>query len=209
MSDKKENHFDKKAAEWDANFARKELTSAIAKAVGEMCVLTPEMKVLEYGCGTGNLSFQLSRHVGKIIAADSSRGMIEQLEKKIADSPGCNITSKFLDLTDGAVVEDKFDLIASAMTLHHVEDTAGLLKTLVSLLSEGGQLLLADLCEEDGSFHTDMTVPHNGFNPKSLEKQLCSIGMKNCKWKIVHNIERNARKYPIFAISAETMKRTA
>jgi Predicted methyltransferase (contains TPR repeat) len=41
------------------------------------------MKVLDFGCGTGLLSFFLQPYVGEITGIDTSKGMIEVFDKKL------------------------------------------------------------------------------------------------------------------------------
>jgi len=36
------------------------------------------------------------------------------------------------------------------------------------MLSKGGYLAIADLYKEDGSFHGEKKVPHNGFDMESF-----------------------------------------
>ncbi len=60
----------------------------------------------------------------------------------------------------------QFDLVVTAMTLHHIADVPGFLARLGHLLRKDGRLAVADLVTEDGSFHAPMTVPHNGFDPE-------------------------------------------
>jgi 2-polyprenyl-3-methyl-5-hydroxy-6-metoxy-1,4-benzoquinol methylase len=47
----------------------------------------------------------------------------------------------------------QFDLIMSAMALHHVKDTSTLINSFYEHLKPGAKAALADLDKEDGSFH--------------------------------------------------------
>jgi SAM-dependent methyltransferase len=162
------------------------------------------MSVLEYGCGTAALSFLLSRWVGPITAADASPGMIAEAQRKVKEASSTAITPRCLDLTLGgqAELQGHFDLVASAMVLHHVENTEVLLAALRALLRPGGYLALADLCQEDGSFHGEMPVPHHGFAPDSLAEVLTRQGFTACTWRRVHTISKQGRDYPVFLLTA-------
>jgi len=200
MNNKVENPFDKAAVEWDADALRKELTSAVAEAVKEMCEINSEMSVMEYGCGTGNLSFMLADKVAGITAVDSSAGMIAEMQKKLANSAETKIKPVLLDFTGNAVLDEKFDLIITVMTLHHIEHQERLLAKFAEMLLPGGKVFIADLYEEDGSFHTDKVVPHNGFCPEKLASQLHSCELKNCQQATIHTISKNNKEYPMFAL---------
>ena len=49
---------------------------------------------------------------------------------------------------------ERFDLVYTLMTLHHIPDTAKILGSFQALLQPGGVLCIADLDKEDGSFHS-------------------------------------------------------
>ena len=54
------------------------------------------------------------------------------------------------------------------MVLHHVNDIEKIIGKFYRLLNPGGYLAIADLYEEDGSFHGDGFTGHKGFNMDSL-----------------------------------------
>ena len=53
------NEFDQKAAQWDAKPVRVERARAVAAGIKAALPLSPHVTALEYGCGTGLLSFAL------------------------------------------------------------------------------------------------------------------------------------------------------
>jgi 2-polyprenyl-3-methyl-5-hydroxy-6-metoxy-1,4-benzoquinol methylase len=107
-----------------------------------------------------------------------------------------------LDLSQHPVPTDRFNLIVTAMTMHHVEDVETVLVRLGSMLAEEGWLAIADLCQEDGSFHPDFTVPHNGFAPEALAPVVarCVPGTR-CQWRTVHTVAKSDRSYEIFLLT--------
>ena len=196
-------HFDAAAATWDDNPHRRALTAAIAASIRQIVPLRTDWRALEYGCGTGALSFLLAPAVGQIVAADVSPGMIDQVRRKLAAYPAAHMTPLLLDLTHDPAPDDKFNLIALAMTLHHVEDVSLLLSKLAGMLNKNGWLAIADLCAEDGSFHDPMRVPHNGFDPDRLAATIsAALGNANCQWQVVHQVPKNGRHYDVFLLTA-------
>jgi len=201
--EKSENPFDKAAKEWDDKPRRVDLAMAVAKAVVDMAKPTPASIVLDFGCGTGTLAAAVAGGVAKVVAADTSKGMIERLEEKIAEHGTINIHP--IHLPNGAEprFDDLFDLIVISMTLHHVDDIDALIAALTATLKPKGKLLVADLMEEDGSFHSDMDVPHKGFKPETLSEKLDIHGLKTKKTRVIREIDKNNKKYPVFAPIAE------
>jgi ubiquinone/menaquinone biosynthesis C-methylase UbiE len=105
--------------------------------------------VLELGCGTGNLSVQLSESHPRatLTLVDGSPEMIELVRSRIeASRPRSSqrtryVSARFeeLDLTAGS-----FDLVVSSISLHHVEDKPRLYARIRSLITDGGQFCFAD-----------------------------------------------------------------
>ena len=67
------------------------------------------------------------------------------------------------------------------MTLHHLADIDCILAKLFHCLKPGGIIVLADIDEEDGSFHKDNPEGgmHHGFNRKKLARNLERLGFSS------------------------------
>ena len=148
-----ENNFDKKAKTWDEDPQIVLRAQKVAAHIRKGVPLNPDMSALEYGCGTGLLSFALKDDLRRISLADSSQEMLRVLNEKIQRAQIKNMFPMYLNLVGGDVCLQKFDLIYSLMVLHHVKDTRKILVSLRDLLHEGGFLCIADLDKENGSFH--------------------------------------------------------
>lgn len=105
--------------------------------------------VLELGCGTGNFSVALARHSpgAAFTFVDAAPEMIALTRARLAaQSPSepieaAFITARFEDLVLEA---GSFDLVASCISLHHVEDKAALYVRLRKALRSGGALRFSD-----------------------------------------------------------------
>jgi ubiquinone/menaquinone biosynthesis C-methylase UbiE len=200
-------HFDKAAAEWDQKQRRVELAKAIAEEIA-LLPLNTEMTALEYGCGTGLVGLSLSPRLGTLYAMDTSTGMLDVLTEKIHELGLTNVTPLCMDLTAETCLH-RFDLIFSAMTLHHIENTDLILQRFFQLLKEDGYLAIADLDSEDGSFHSpDAGEKHHGFNREIVSKKLLDLGFSSINFKTVHTITKVSEKgerrdYPVFLLTAQ------
>jgi 2-polyprenyl-3-methyl-5-hydroxy-6-metoxy-1,4-benzoquinol methylase len=140
--------------------------------------------------------------VAGISAVDVSDAMLEQLAAK-PELQG-KVEALCHDLTLEAL-DRRFDLIVSAMALHHVEDTALLLRRFAEHLNPGGGIALADLDAEDGSFHEPGTegVYHQGFERESLAASLRAAGFEQIAFTTAHTITKDAgRSYTVFLLTA-------
>ena len=197
--------FDSKARAWDSNPVFQERADRIATAIHAAIPLNTNMHALDYGCGTGLLSFPLKDALGHITLEDSSAGMLEVLREKIAAQGVGNMTLRQADLSNERLPEDRYDLIYTSMVLHHIPDTAGILARFHALLNPGW-LCVADLDREDGSFHgIEVDVIH-GFERESLQRLAQAAGFTDVRFDTVFSIhketEAGARDYPVFLMVA-------
>ena len=199
-------HFDSKAREWDENPVFVERGRKIAEAIRKAVPVHRHMNVLDYGCGTGLLSFPLKDELGAILLADSSDGMLAVVAEKIAARRAPNMTAVKLDLMADAVPTQRFDLIYTSMTLHHVPDTDAILRIFHDLLNPGGSLCIADLDKEDGSFHGPEIDVHHGFDRADLNLRAARAGFTDMQFQTVFNISKEQgsgpRDYPVFLLTA-------
>ena len=199
-------HFDSKARQWDDNPVFQERGLKIANAVRKAVPLHREMSALDYGCGTGLLSFPLKDELGAILMADSSGGMLEVVAEKIAAQGVNNMTTLKLDLLVDPLPAQRFDLIVTAMTLHHVPDTDHILRVFHDLLNPGGHLCIADLDQEDGSFHGPEVDVHHGFDQAELGRRTAQAGFADAQFQTVFTItktrETGTQDYPVFLMTA-------
>lgn len=198
------SEFDQKARDWDT--PQKQARAAeIAKAIRAKVPLTQDMAAFEYGCGTGQLSFELREDVGAITLADTSEGMLAVLRQKIADAGADDMTPLNLDLATQPLPAERFDLIYSAMTLHHIPDTEQILGQFSALLNPGGYLCIADLDQEDGSFHGhDAHHVHRGFARPELRRLAEAAGFADISFSDAFEVNREVggagetRAFPVF-----------
>jgi 2-polyprenyl-3-methyl-5-hydroxy-6-metoxy-1,4-benzoquinol methylase len=169
-------YFDKKARTWDDDPRKVLRAQKVAAHIRKRVPLNSSMRALEYGCGTGLLSFALKKELGEITLADTSKEMLRVLAEKIQRAQLKNMTPLHLDLTEGTACAHKFDFIYSLMVLHHVTDLHGIFAALKNLLHEGGYLCIADLDKEDGSFHGNGFEGHNGFDRDELRGLIAASG---------------------------------
>ena len=199
-------HFDAKALQWDANPAFRERGGKLAQAIRQAVPLGPHMSALDYGSGTGLLSFPLKDELGSILLADSSSGMLEVAARKIAEQGVRNMATLKLDLLVDPLPAQRFDLIYTSMTLHHVPDTDRILHVFHDLLKPGGYLCIADLDKEDGSFHGPEIDVHHGFDRSDLGRRAANAGFDGMHFQTVFSIakeqEAGTRDYPVFLMTA-------
>jgi len=201
-------NFDERAKDWDSDPKKVERARVVADAIRKAIQLSTSMNALEYGCGTGLLSFALQSDLGQITLADSSQGMLDVLSEKINEAGVTNMRPVRLDLTNDPLPDEHYQLTYSLLTLHHVHDAKSIIPKFHALLESNGYLLVADLDKEDGTFHTDGTADvHKGFERAKLQKWVEDAGFGNVMFstafEIRKTIDDKEKVFPVFLMSAQ------
>lgn len=200
------NNFDNAASTWDENPMHLERSQAIAHKMQVLLPLKKDMKALEYGAGTGILSFLLSEKLGHITMMDSSSGMVKIMEEKVQNRNATNLLPVCFDLEQESS-EQKYKLIFNQMVLHHIKNVKSIFEKFHQMLSPDGILAIADLYLEDGSFHGDGFDGHMGFDPVKLEEMLLAAGFKNINHEECYSVKRKLddgtlKSFPVFLLTA-------
>ncbi len=101
-------------------------------------------RVLDVGCGAGDLAAKLARVAGRVDALDVSGPMIELARAAV---PG-NVTCIHADVLTHPLPADAYDAIVSLTALHHLP-LADVLRRLAAALRPGGVLAVVALPRTD------------------------------------------------------------
>jgi tRNA (cmo5U34)-methyltransferase len=208
MAEKYNTNFDEKAKGWDAEPMHWDRSKAVAEEIKDLIPLNKKMIALEYGAGTGITSFLLKDLLKKIILMDNSAEMVRIVNEKISASNVKNMTALKVDLESSDYNQDKFDLIFTQMVLHHVADTKQIIGKFGKMLKPGGYLAIADLYVEDGSFHGEGFIGHNGFSTDKLTALLKSDNFTEIQSRQCFVIDKkltdgNMKKFGVFILTGK------
>ena len=113
--------------------------------------LTPEMRVLEMGCGTGTTALRLAQHVKAFVGTDQSSEMIRIARDKAADEHS-NIEFRVLGAAESAQLEEGFDVVMGFNLFHLVPDADAVLADIFKMLKPGGLMISKTPCLMDKAF---------------------------------------------------------
>lgn len=196
-----QDNFETKAKTWDENPLQLRITSNFVSQLCNSTFLYKSDKIAEVGCGTGLVGLNLAKYVEKIYMVDNSPSMLNVLREKIHNS-SINNAFIFQGEFEQSSIED-INGIITFMSLHHIEKIDEFLDNAYNKLNDNGFLAIGDIISEDGSFHTNITVPHNGFDIEKLSKTIEEKCFLILRKHIYDYIEKNDKKYPIFIILAQ------
>jgi tRNA (cmo5U34)-methyltransferase len=200
------NEFDIKANDWDKDPQHVERAQAIAKVLLKMVPVNNRMRALEYGAGTGLLSFILKDKFSEITLMDSSPEMIRVVKEKIESGKVMNIRTLYIDL-EKEDFRGEYDIIYNQMVMHHISNIERLFDKFYKLLKPGGYLAIADLYAEDGSFHGGDFKGHKGFDVIEMMKVLKMMGFKEMKYQNCYMLKKTVesgavKEFPVFLLVA-------
>lgn len=203
------NKFDELAASWDDDPLRVKRAASIARSMSAVLDLSTYQHALEYGSGTGLLSFALKDELKSITLMDESIEMTKVAREKCKISRANHLHPIKMDLmVDDYQAASKFDLIFILLTLHHIDDTDGLLSRFRHLIAPKGVLAIIDLETEDGSFHEGEFDGHLGFDRNELEEKVKSAGFHPFHYDVIYEIEKgegeDKKSYPLFLMMAQS-----
>lgn len=197
-------YFDNEAIEWDTKY-RINRAKKIAKEISSYLDGNNISRAMEFGCGTGLISFNLQDKFDEVLLIDLSKGMIEETKKKIEDKNVKNMKTLVKDVLD-IESENKYDVIYTSMVLHHILNLKDILDKLLKLLKPNGKLIIVELSKDDGTFHSldEDFNGYNGFEIKELRDWLKEVGFININGRTFYNSKKQINDkyhdYSLFSI---------
>ncbi|MEM6632223.1 MAG: class I SAM-dependent methyltransferase [Bacteroidota bacterium] len=158
--------FDDQALAYDR--FRPAYPTAILDSFMELTGLKAGDSLLEFGCGTGQLTLDLLKRGVNVLAIEKGAKLAEVAQKNFEDYPSARVvTAKFEDWQP----EEKFDSFVAAQAFHWVDKQVGLDKVF-ELLKETGTMGLiwnVDISQETEFWKKTQPV-YNTFLPSSSPK---------------------------------------
>ncbi len=135
--------------------------------------VSPAMRVLEVGPGSGFTTFLLSRIVREVVALDVSRVLVDDLGAELASASNVRLVcADICNLSTGVSLEEKFDLAFCLDVLEYLLEPGEFFSNVFRMLKPGGQLLV--------SFPNVPPPQGDGVtwfrSRKELEELICNAG---------------------------------
>jgi ubiquinone/menaquinone biosynthesis C-methylase UbiE len=151
------------------------------------------MRVLEVGCGSGNMTCWLAEHVGPagaVVALDNSEAQLEQARRQVGERSLRNVTFAVADATAPDLPAESFDLVYSRLLLMHLTDPLKALRAMAGLVKPGGRVV----CEEM-DLSRWVCEPPSRLQARSHELKLALSDRRGQHWRVgasLHELFRQA-----------------
>jgi SAM-dependent methyltransferase len=122
---------------------RDEMTERILRDAG----IGAGMRVLDFGCGSGNVSFMLRKLVGergKVLGIDRDDAPLALARNKAAEFGFSNVEFERVDLSSLSAAITGFDAVAGRRVLMYLPDPVDSLKRLGGCLRPGGRIVFQE-----------------------------------------------------------------
>nr|WP_138159710.1 class I SAM-dependent methyltransferase [Peptoniphilus catoniae] len=153
--------------------------------------LDKNMDVLELACGSGQLSFSLSKHTKTWIGTDFSEKMILEAKKRGEYE---NLTFEVADATALSFADEEFDCVLIANALHIMPNPDRAMKEIHRILKPNGTLFAPTFLWKEGKqrniIKSLMSISgfkmYQEWNKKQFEDFIEEYGFSVVEMKLVH-----------------------
>lgn len=108
--------------------------------------LSPQARVLEFGCGTGSTALAHTPHAGEILATDISPAMLAIARDKARNARIGNVTFAQGSLDTLDLPDAGFDMVMGHSILHLLPDRFAALAHIHRVLKPGGLFVSSTIC---------------------------------------------------------------
>ena len=141
-----------------------------------LCHPVPGGRVVDLGCGTGDLTARLARHVGRVVAVDRSAAMLKAARRRVEGLQ--NVELHRADLEELPLDDASCDAALLVLALTYVAEPGRVLAEVARILRPGGAAVVADLVRhDDDAFRRRMGQASLGFDAPELTALLERAGL--------------------------------
>lgn len=140
--------------------------------------LKPGEVVADLGAGSGLFEPPLAEAVGRsglVYAVDIDQGLIDAINRKIAEKTLTNVKAVLGQFTDPGLPPASLDVAFINDVLHHIEDRAAYLTNVAKALKPSGRIALIDFHPEQGGHRNQ---PDLQVSKSAAERLMAGIGFK-------------------------------
>lgn len=206
------NQFDLQAE----NFSNWSVTRNVEymEQYSDFCVITPEDRLLDVACGTGEYAIYCAQKAQTVCGVDLSTKMIEIAEKNANDLLLKNISFKIQDALKLPFKDKLFSIVNCKSAFHHFDDYEKNISEMIRCCEPGGRIAVQDIVAHEFTIINDyfermenlIDISHNiTLSKEYLTNLLIDNNIKILRSHIV-DVELNLQEYIHHAVQTEERK---
>jgi len=140
------------------------------EAFAESLGITPQMKVLDVGCGDGTTALPIARFAAEVVGIDIARNLVEAGNKRAAAAGLRNLKFQEGDASNLRGVADRsFDLTLSVFGAMFAPKPFDVAKEMVRVTKPGGRVVMGNWIPKDPTFISELLKISSAFLPPPPE----------------------------------------
>ncbi len=166
--------------------------------------LQPQMKMLEFGCGTGSTAIAHAPFVKHILATDFSAKMIEIAQAKADAQNVENITFQRISMDDLKISDQSMDAVMGHSILHLLDNWRDAIVKAHGILKPGGVFVTSTACIEDTMPYFRFIVPFMrllGLTPQIFTIKQLEEAFANAGFEIEHQWQPPGKGTSVFIVA--------
>jgi 2-polyprenyl-3-methyl-5-hydroxy-6-metoxy-1,4-benzoquinol methylase len=136
-------------------------------------------RVVDLGCGTGQLSLPLAECGARVLAVDISSQMIARMVGKARDRSLSGVEGVAMPIEDFSMPAQSVDMVVTSYALHHLRDPdkSRVVSAAYDWLRPGGTLIVADMMFGRGATRHDRAIIKSKVKALWQPGRRCSRGL--------------------------------
>ena len=140
------------------------------EVLAESFRLTPQMKVLDLGCGDGTTAVPLARSGAEVVGIDIAKNLVEAGNKRATEAGLGQLRFQEGDASNLQGVEDRaFDLTLSVFGAMFAPKPFDVAKEMVRVTKPGGSIVMGNWIPNDPTFVSQVLKISSAFTPPPPE----------------------------------------
>src|SRR5262249_24217278 len=140
------------------------------EVIADSLGITPQMKVLDLGCGDGTTAVPLARLGAEVVGIDIARNLVEAGNKRAAAAGLRNLKFQEGDACNlEGVADHSFDLTLSVFGAMFAPKPFHVAKEMVRVTKTGGRIVMGNWIPNDPTFVSQLLKISSAFTPAPPE----------------------------------------
>jgi ubiquinone/menaquinone biosynthesis C-methylase UbiE len=118
--------------------------------------LGPDDRVLDVGCGTGFLLLAAAERASQAVGVDVTPAMLTACRKRLEEAGLTNVTLREGNAEALPFCDQRFDVVLTRLTLHHMAHPQRVLSEMYRVLRSGGRVAVCDIVAADDPGRADL-----------------------------------------------------